>query len=69
MDKKSSLQLSIEAELVVLQGGTPSPAPGNIEADAADQELSDALGADEFVAQVAGEEPEGDKELLYHRSH
>ena len=64
MDKKSSLQLSIEAELAVMQGGAPPPDAGNIESDAVDQELSDALGADDFVSKVAGEEPEGDKELL-----
>ena len=64
MDKKSSLQLSIEAELVVMQGGTPVPVAGDLESNAAEQELSDALGADDFVSKVAGEEPEGDKELL-----
>ena len=56
-DKKSSLQLSIEAELAVLNASAPEDSSN-------ESEISDALGADDFVSKVAGEEAESDQDLV-----
>ena len=44
--------------------GSPAAVEEALESSHAEQELSDALGADDFVSKVAGDEPETDKELL-----
>jgi hypothetical protein len=61
-DKKSSLQLSIEAELAVISAVYSTSENSN------DDEISDALGAEDFVSNVATKEAtqdeEPDQELL-----
>jgi len=61
-DKKSSLQLSIEAELAVISAVYPTSENSN------DDEISSALGADDFVSNVAvneaTQEQEPDQDLL-----
>jgi hypothetical protein len=55
-DKKSSLQLSIEAELAVISAVYPASESSN------DDEISNALGAADFVSNVAVNEASQDQE-------